>query len=236
MKTGAPSGIVSISQRAWRGVRAQAAEARRLADAREVLGRVDGEPVAARPAGRQVRLVPGERQHAAAVGRARVGHAQLVGDGEAPLRRRVRRPADRHRERAHGVALAAHEQLALREVGVQRPGRAVEPRVAARSQPTAPFGSSGACTASQSPSRRTTPKTRGDFHSVRAATRSSGLPGRAATQQGCAAHVGGRVAGDLLRLGRERRRGRSALLGHEVARAVVAESRPSRPGRRRRAR
>ena len=74
--------------------------------------------------------MPREREHAAAVRRARVGHAQLVGDGEAPARSRVALPADRDLEPAHGHTVALHEEAAARQVHVHRPAHAVEPGAA----------------------------------------------------------------------------------------------------------
>ena len=131
---------------------------------------MDREAVAAGPAREQLRLVAGEREQAAAVGRGRVARTELVGDREAPGRRLGARAPDGDRERADRAAVAAQRQPPRGAVDVDRP---VGARRAARGAP----GSSPACRwAARSPARRSQPprravteSTRGESNSVRRA-------------------------------------------------------------------
>ena len=101
-------------------------------------------------------------------------------------------------------------------------------------QASSPLPSSGACTAIQSPRWRTTPKMRGEPHSVRGGQADPDRPPGLAVERRLPVHEGGRVAGDRLGLGRERGLERAAELRHEVLRAVSPSAR--RPGGRRRRR
>ena len=100
MKTGAPSGTICISARMSPRGRAQAAERGRLADRLRLRRGVDREPVAARPAGQQPRLVAGERERAAAVRASRRGPSAAVGDREAARAGWASRGARRRRAAA----------------------------------------------------------------------------------------------------------------------------------------
>ena len=255
MKTGEPSGMWLISQRAWLDARAHAAEADRLADARLVVGGVHRQAVAAGPVRRQVGLVPGERQHAAAVGGVAIGHLELsvtvkrpfgVGLPLRPIATLSLRPCARRCGR----------RAALREVGVQRPAHAVDARALARdpgdlavlelrrlhAEPVAALADHA------EHARRAPLGLRRDPQPLLAA--------RLAVEDG---RLGARRRSSSRtsrRLGREGRGQRPALGGDEVARAVAAAAaaagrdpcarcrrtgwrrrrRPPRPARRRRAR
>src|SRR5215207_9607001 len=106
---------------------AHATEARRLADARQLPGGVDGEPVAPRPARRQPVLMAGEREDTAAVGRFGVRDAELVRDGEAADWRGVAPSAYGDLELADDPPVVAHVEHPPREVRMDGPRHAVEP-------------------------------------------------------------------------------------------------------------
>ena len=86
-----------VAQVAVGGVHAAGREC--TADRRRDVRAMDRDPVAARPAARQLRLAGREREDAAAVDGAVRGAAELVGDGEAAGRRRRTGRADADGER-----------------------------------------------------------------------------------------------------------------------------------------
>ena len=100
----------------------QAAVGDRAADLALVGCAVDREPVAHRPALREVRLAARQRDRAAAVLRVALADAQRVGDREAAHRRRGRRLADRDPDPPHDAPLAAHDDPPRGEVDVQTVG------------------------------------------------------------------------------------------------------------------
>ena len=120
---------------------AHAPERRGLADRLERGRRVDRQPVAARPAREQLRLVAREGEGAAAVGGGRVVGVELVGDREAAGRRLRAGAADRDRERAHRSRPSRRRvsRRAERSTWIER---SVAPRRAraAGIQPRRPFG------------------------------------------------------------------------------------------------
>src|SRR5438105_11388849 len=83
--------------------RAEAPGRRRGADGRGRVGPVDGQAIAPGPARRRVRLMPGQREVAAAVVRAEAVAGDLVGHREAAGRRGRPRTPDRHRYEAYAA-------------------------------------------------------------------------------------------------------------------------------------
>ena len=102
--------------------------------------------------GDQLRLVAGEREQAAAVGRRRIAGVQLVGDREAAGRRLGARPPDGDGERADRAAVAAQRQPPRGAVDVDREVRCSP---AARGPPgSSPRGRWGARSRARAASRR----------------------------------------------------------------------------------
>ena len=213
---------------------AQATEGRRAANARQVGAGVDGEAVAAGPvlAGRRV-WCPVRAITQQPSGESSSVTRELVGDREAALRSGIAAPADADRKAGRSVpASKGARRGARREVGVERPAHAVEAR-ALGSHPGdfVSLVSSGACTASQSPSRSITePNTRGVPHSVSRVIRSRGSPPGSSNRTVPLAQVRGRVARGGARIGGEGSLQRTALRRDEVARAVVLADRAGAAG------
>src|SRR5215211_3008365 len=93
-----------------------AAEADRVADARDVGRGVHREAVAARPVLRQALLVAAQGEHAATVRRAPVRHPQLVRDAEAAERRGVALAPHRDSHGPDPLAVPLDQQAAAVEV------------------------------------------------------------------------------------------------------------------------
>ena len=125
MTTGVPSGSRASACRVCPVACRQPAlvgHADRLARRRSA---VDGQPVAAAPPRGQPRLVPGEHDDAAPEPPPAPG--DLVGDVEAPGRRRRARSADRDASPEEHAAVLAQRQQALREIGLDRVPHRAEP-------------------------------------------------------------------------------------------------------------
>ena len=133
--------------------------------------------------GGQVRLVGGEGDRAAAVGRARTAHLQLVGDGEAAGRRRVVGRADADRGALEHAVAVADRQRAGGAVDVQRDVRGAEPRAAGRDPAGPRVGRSGTTTCSHAPRRRSTLTTRGPPNCVRGPMPPTRAPARRRPQR-----------------------------------------------------
>src|SRR2546421_535233 len=96
--------------------RAEAPGRRGGADGRGRVGPVDRQAIAPGPARRRVRLMPGEREDAAAVVRAEAAARDLVGHREAAGRGRRPRTPDRHRYDAYAAAADAQLEPAPGQV------------------------------------------------------------------------------------------------------------------------
>ena len=199
-----------------------ASEAHRRADAAQVGGGMDRKPVATGPVVGQIGLVAGERQDAAAVRRVVVGHLELVRHGEPPEWRGVAAGADRDRELADSAPVLAHEQLPLRQVGMERPAHAVhtgalawDPRDLAVLQLRRLDPEPVAALAYDAEHPRRSP-----LRAFR--DPQPGLAARLAVEDGRLLHVRRRVAGRGLGLRGERRLERPTLRRHEVPCAVAA--------------
>ena len=119
MHTGAPTGTAASATRC-RGARPACSPVRRPSRSSRRAG-WRGSRGGRRPASpHQPRLVAREGEDAAAVGRRRVGGAQLVRHREAPERRLGARPADRDGERADRAAVVAQGQPARGAVDLDR--------------------------------------------------------------------------------------------------------------------
>src|SRR3954469_14401738 len=92
-----------------------------MADRAGLARAVDREPVAAAPAGLDVRLVAGERDGAAAVRRATADEAELVGDRKSAGGCRRGGLADRDAEAFRHGAVAVRRDAPLRKVCADRP-------------------------------------------------------------------------------------------------------------------